>query len=226
MKIAVIEDDEEIRDLIKFFLNKENYDFVTAKNGLEGLKVIKKDKPDLILLDLMLPQITGIDLCKIVRSDSAKYGDPIILMLTAKVDSEDVLKGFEAGADDYIKKPFNPRELMARIKRFLTRYKKETMNIYNYKNIQVNLLKYTVTESGKERKLSKKEFDTFLFLLKNKGTVLTRNKILTKVWGSEYYEGDRTVDVYMSKLREKLSSIKEDIVTVKGVGYKLREYDD
>ena len=157
MKIAVIEDDEEIRDLIKFFLNKENYDFVTAKNGLEGLKIIKKNKPELVILDLMLPQITGLDLCKIVRSDSTKYGDPIILMLTAKVDSEDVLKGFEVGADDYIKKPFNPRELMARIKRFLTRYKKETMSIYNYKNVKVNLLKYVVTESGKDFFVSSKK---------------------------------------------------------------------
>jgi two-component system alkaline phosphatase synthesis response regulator PhoP len=171
----------------------------------------------------MLPHLDGMSFTDMVRSMPEKYGNPYIIMLTAKTEVEDVLKGLDTGADDYMKKPFDPRELLLRIKKLLGRNEKKNKVILNYKDITIDKDKYSIMENDEERELSKKEFDLLLYLIENKGIVLSREKILNKVWNSNYYSGDRSVDVYISKIREKIKSISPYIKTIKGVGYRLEE---
>ncbi len=223
MRILVIEDDPEIRTLIAYFLKKEDYEVEVCDNGLDGLKILGKFEPHLIVLDLMLPNLDGMSFTDMVRTMPEKYGNPYIIMLTAKTEVEDVLKGLDTGADDYMKKPFDPRELLLRIKKIVKRYEKKENLILNYRNIKIDRDKYEVTEDEKEKVLSKKEFDLLLYLIENKGIVLSREKILNRVWNSNYYSGDRSVDVYIGKIREKIKSISPYIKTIKGVGYRLEE---
>ncbi|WP_294704296.1 response regulator transcription factor [uncultured Fusobacterium sp.] len=225
MKILVVEDDKEIQELIAYFLTKEGYKVDTADDGLEGLRILKEKKHQLIVLDLMLPNLDGKNFTKIVKGISSEYGNPIIIMLTAKTEIEDVLEGLEIGADDYMKKPFDPRELVLRVKRFFKEEKKEKVENRNYKvfDLEIEDDKHRVMYKNEEIELSKKEYDLLLLLVQNKNLVITREKILDRVWNSSYYTGDRTVDVYISKLRDKLPEISECIKTIKGVGYKLEE---
>ena len=223
MKILVIEDDQEIRNLIKYFLQKENFVVFETENGMEGLKIAREQKPDLIILDLMIPGLDGVNVCSMIRGMPDKYGEPLIIMTTAKTETDDVLKGLSTGADDYLKKPFDPRELIMRVKTLLRRINKEISKKYTFAGIVIDDEKHLVTEGEEEIELSKKEYDLLLFFIKNKGIILKRDKILNHVWESNYYSGDRTVDVYIGKLRDKLPSFAESIKTVKGVGYKLDE---
>lgn len=224
MRILVVEDDKEIQELIAYFLMKEGYEVDRASDGLEGLKLLKENKNDLVILDLMLPNLDGKNFTKIVRDISSEYGEPVIIMLTAKTEIEDVLDGLEIGADDYMKKPFDPRELVLRIKKFLKTTDREIKNEkYRFKDIEVDESRHMVTANGEEVELSKKEYDLLLLLIKNRDLVITRERILDKVWNSNYYTGDRTVDVYISKLRDKIPELSGCIKTVKGVGYKLEE---
>ena len=225
MKILVVEDDKEIQELIAYFLTKEGYEVDTADDGLEGLRILKEKKHQLIVLDLMLPNLDGKNFTKIVKGISSEYGNPIIIMLTAKTEIEDVLEGLEIGADDYMRKPFDPRELVLRVKRFFKEEKKEKVENRNYKvfDLEIEDDKHRVMYKNEEIELSKKEYDLLLLLVQNKNLVITREKILDRVWNSSYYTGDRTVDVYISKLRDKLPEISECIKTIKGVGYKLEE---
>ncbi|WP_176892280.1 response regulator transcription factor [Fusobacterium varium] len=224
MRILVVEDDKEIQELITYFLTKEGYEVDRASDGLEGLKLLKENKNDLVILDLMLPNLDGKNFTKIVRDISSEYGEPVIIMLTAKTEIEDVLDGLEIGADDYMKKPFDPRELVLRIKKFLKTTDREIKNEkYRFKDIEVDESRHMVTANGEEVELSKKEYDLLLLLIKNRDLVITRERILDKVWNSNYYTGDRTVDVYISKLRDKIPELSGCIKTVKGVGYKLEE---
>lgn len=225
MKILVVEDDKEIQDLIIYFLTKEGYEVDSADDGLEGLKLLKEKKHQLIVLDLMLPNLDGKNFTKIVKGISSEYGNPAIIMLTAKTEIEDVLEGLEIGADDYMKKPFDPRELVLRVKRFSKDEKKEQEEEKNYKifDLEIEDAKHRVLYKNEEIELSKKEYDLLLLLVQNKNLVITREKILDRVWNSSYYTGDRTVDVYISKLRDKLPEISDCIKTIKGVGYKLEE---
>ncbi|MDO4588871.1 MAG: response regulator transcription factor [Fusobacterium sp.] len=224
MKILVVEDDKEIQELITYFLTKEGYDVDKASDGLEGLKLLREKKHDLVVLDLMLPNLDGKNFAKIVKDISSEYGEPIIIMLTAKTEIEDVLEGLEIGADDYMKKPFDPRELVLRVKKFLKNKNREVkIEKYKFKNIEIDESRHLVTFKGEEIELSKKEYDLLVLLVQNKDLVITREKILDRVWNSNYYTGDRTVDVYISKLRDKIPELAECIRTVKGVGYKLEE---
>lgn len=225
MKILVVEDDKEIQDLILYFLSKEGYEVDCAGDGLEGLRLLKEKQHDLVVLDLMLPNLDGKNFTKIVKEISSEYGFPIIIMLTAKTEIEDVLEGLEIGADDYMKKPFDPRELVLRIKRFFKTNKSEIkkVNKIEFGKLEIEDEKHIVMYDKREIELSKKEYDLLLLLIQNKNLVITREKILDKVWNSNYYTGDRTVDVYISKLRDKLPEISEYIKTIKGVGYKLEE---
>lgn len=224
MRILVVEDDKEIQELITYFLIKEGYEVDRASDGLEGLKLLKENKNELVVLDLMLPNLDGKNFTKIVRDISSEYGEPVIIMLTAKTEIEDVLDGLEIGADDYMKKPFDPRELVLRIKKFLKTTDREIKNErYRFKDIEIDESRHMVIANGEEVELSKKEYDLLLLLVKNKDLVITRERILDKVWNSNYYTGDRTVDVYISKLRDKIPELSECIKTVKGVGYKLEE---
>lgn len=223
MKILVIEDDEEIRNLIKHFLNREKFNVIDTENGMTGLKIAREQKPDLIILDIMLPGLDGINVCSMIRGMPEKYGDPLIIMTTAKTETEDVLTGLGTGADDYLKKPFDPRELIMRVKALLKRENKEFIKTYTFADIVIDDEKHLVTQKENEIELSKKEYDLLLYFVKNKGMTLTREKILNHVWESNYYSGDRTVDVYIGKLREKFVTFEECMKTLKGVGYKLDE---
>lgn len=222
MKVLIVEDDVEIQQLISYFFKKEGYDVEVAGDGLDGLRKVKTFKPELLILDIMLPSLDGKNFTKIIRDLPDEYGEPKIIMLTAKTEIEDVLEGLEIGANDYMKKPFDPRELILRSKKLLngeTRANKK----HSFKEVEIDDDRHLVTEGGIEIDLSKKEYDLLYLLLKNKGIVLTREKILDKVWQTSYYAGDRSVDIYISKLREKLKTISQNIRTVKGVGYKLEE---
>ena len=159
----------------------------------------------------MLPGIDGLSIAGMIRENPEKYGNPLILMLTAKAEVEDVIEGFKSGADEYMRKPFDPRELIVRVKKLLGKLEESKPKIYSYKNIQNDTEKHIVTEDGIEIEMSKKEFDLTLYLIENRGIVVTREKILDKIWSSNYYSGDRTVDVYIAKLREKLKTISRDI---------------
>ena len=224
MRILVVEDDKEIQELITYFLSKEGYKVDQADDGLEGLRLLKEKQHSLVVLDLMLPNLDGKNFTKIVKGISSEYGDPAIIMLTAKTEIEDVLEGLEIGADDYMKKPFDPRELVLRVKRFFKEEKREEVKRkYEFLDLVIEDDKHRVLYKGEEIDFSKKEYDLLLLLVLNKNLVITREKILDKIWKSNYYTGDRTVDVYISKLRDKLPEISEYIKTIKGVGYKLEE---
>ncbi len=223
MKVLIVEDDIDIRELISFFMEKEGYEVLEADDGMTGLKLAKTYHPHIIILDLMLPHLDGKNFTQMIKKSEEKYGNPKIIMLTAKTDIEDVISGLEIGADDYMKKPFDPRELVLRVKKLLSREIKINTNKYIFKNITIDTDKHLILEDKKEVPMSKKEYDLLLLLIKNKGLVLTRDRILDKVWQSSYYTGDRTVDMYISKIRDKIKSISKDIKTIKGVGYKLEE---
>ena len=223
MKVLIVEDDIDIRELISFFMEKEGYEVLEADDGMTGLKLAKTYHPHIIILDLMLPHLDGKNFTQMIKKSEEKYGNPKIIMLTAKTDIEDVISGLEIGADDYMKKPFDPRELVLRVKKLLSREIKINTNKYIFKNITIDTDKHLILEDKKEVPMSKKEYDLLLLLIKNKGLVLTRDRILDKVWQSNYYTGDRTVDMYISKIRDKVKSISKDIKTIKGVGYKLEE---
>lgn len=223
MRVLVVEDDLEIQALINYYFTKEGYEVAVASDGLEGLKLLKKDKHELIILDLMLPNLDGINFTKIVKEMDEEYGNPYIIMLTAKTEVEDVLNGLEIGADDYMKKPFDPRELLLRGRKLLNKQEKNKKLRNKFMDLEIDEDKHMVRNNGEEVELSKKEYDLLLLLVKNKGIVISRDKILDKVWSSSYYTGDRTVDVYISKLREKIPFLSECIKTVKGVGYRLEE---
>lgn len=222
MKVLIVEDDIEIQQLVSYFFKKEGYEVETVGDGLEGLKKIKSFKPELVILDIMLPSLDGKNFTKIVRDLPEEYGAPVIIMLTAKTEIEDVLEGLEIGANDYMKKPFDPRELLLRAKKLISGETRESKK-FNFEGVVIDDDRHQVTEDGVEVDLSKKEYDLLYLLFKNQGIVLSREKILDKVWNTSYYAGDRSVDIYISKLREKLKSISKNIRTVKGVGYKLEE---
>ncbi len=222
MKILVVEDDLEIQQLIVYFFQKEGYEVYTASDGLDGLKKVKNLKPELIVLDIMLPSLDGKNFTKIIRDMPQQYGEPKIVMLTAKTEIDDVLDGLSLGANDYIRKPFDPRELVLRSKKLLETNTNKSKK-YKFKSVVLDDSKHEVHEDGKEIELSKKEYDLLKCLMKNEGLVMTRERILDLVWQSNYYSGDRSVDIYIAKLREKLKTIAKDIRTVKGVGYRLEE---
>ncbi|WP_320047432.1 response regulator transcription factor [uncultured Ilyobacter sp.] len=222
MKVLIVEDDIEIQQLVDYFFKKDGYEVQSVGDGLDGLKILKTFKPELVILDIMLPSLDGKNFAKIVRDLPDQYGEPVIIMLTAKTEIEDVLEGLELGANDYMKKPFDPRELILRAKKLISGEVRESKR-YAFGAVTIDDDRHLVTEDGVEVELSKKEYDLLRLLLKNKGIVLSREKILDRVWQTNYYPGDRSVDIYISKLRDKLKSISKNIRTVKGVGYKLED---
>lgn len=223
-KILIIEDEKDIAELIKHYLEKDNFETLSAFDGEKGLELIKRQNPDVVILDLMLPKIDGIEVCKRIRSDS-KVSDIPVIMLTAKGDESDRIIGLELGADDYVTKPFSPKELVARIKALLRRVERsgEKQKVYKFKNLTLNLESHEVLLGENQVKLTSKEFWLLEALLRNKERVLTRDKLLNDIWGYDYYGTTRTVDVHIRRLREKLPDISDHIVTVKQLGYKFKE---
>ena len=226
-KVLIIEDERDILQLIKLYLEKEGFRTVAATTGAEGLRQVKHEKPDLVILDLMLPEMNGLEVCKRLRSAPETTMLPII-MLTAKADELDTIIGLELGADDYVAKPFSPKTLVARIKalfRRLERKPDDSPTQYRYGTLVMDLARHEVTVKKIEVPLTAKEFGLLEHLLRNPGRVLTRDVLLNTVWGYEYYGTTRTVDVHIRRLKQKLPSLNEAITSVKSLGYKLKELD-
>jgi two-component system, OmpR family, response regulator ArlR len=224
-KILLIEDEEHIARFIKLELNHEGYLTDIATNGLEGLNKVKEKNYDLIILDIMLPGINGIEICGQVR----QFSSIPIIMLTAKDDIYDKVSGLDIGADDYMTKPFAIEELLARIRANLRRKIDEKyIPLLKIKDLIMNLEKHQVTRSGKIIELRKKEYDLLEYLIRNKEIALSRDQILEKVWGYKYTGDTNVVDVYIRYLRSKIDDSSEDklIYTVRGVGYMVMEQSD
>jgi DNA-binding response OmpR family regulator len=218
--IMVVDDESRIRRLISDYLKKEGFIIIEAENGEEALAKFKYNKIDLIILDLMMPRIDGLTVCKNIRLDS----DVPILMLTAKSEEYDELLGFDLGADDYVKKPFSPKVLVAKSKALLKRsepYKKGDELLFTVDDFSLNEISHCATLAGEELSLSPKEYELLLYFVKNEGIALTRDKILDNVWGMDYYGDSRTVDTNVKRLREKLKHKGELINTIRGSGYKF-----
>lgn len=224
-KILIIDDEIHIVELLKFNLENNGYKVDYSYDGFDGYLKTKEFQPDLILLDWMLPNISGIDLLKKIRSDETLEQIPVI-MLTAKNMEEDKLEELEDGADDYITKPFSVKEVLARITSVLRRYKytsNEKIEVLKADDIQVNVNKHIVTKNGQEIELTLKEFQILKLLIENKGNVLTRTFLLDKIWGYDYYGETRTLDVHIRHLRKKIGDNDSKLIeTVRGVGYKIK----
>ncbi len=227
-KILVIDDEQHIIELLRYNLETNGYEVVEAKDGLEGIEKAKKEMPDLILLDLMLPVIDGIEVCRKLRIGDETKSIPII-MLTAKSEEMDKIIGLEMGADDYVTKPFSVRELLARIKAVMRRNKEvkedSPKEVIYIGEIKIDEEKHEVTKRSEPLDLTLKEFQLLGILAKNRGKVLTRNFLLDEIWGYDYFGEIRTVDVHIRHLRKKIEDDDrnpEYIETIRGVGYKLR----
>jgi len=225
-KILIVDDEKPIVDSIKYTLYKEGYDVVVSYDGEDALEKVKKENPDLIILDIMLPKLSGLEVCRIIRRTS----NVPIIMLTAKGEDMDKVIGLELGADDYVPKPFSMRELVARIKAVLRRTKlpvtlAKTKERLEFDDVLIDIKGRTVTKRGVQIDLSPKEFDLLVTLAENEGRVMSREYLLSHVWGEDFYGDDRTVDVHIRWLREKLEddpSNPKYIQTVRGIGYILR----
>ena len=224
MKVLVVDDEMPIVEVIAYNLRKEGYQTCTANDAEQCLDVARLEKPDLIILDVMLPSASGFDVCRTLR----RHTDVPIIMLTARAEETDRIVGLELGADDYITKPFSVRELMARVKAILRRRassEPQPAEIVQVGNLIIDTQRYEVSVGDKRIILSPKEFDLLRFLAAHSGQVFTRQALLDRVWGADAYVEDRTVDVHIRWLREKIEtspSRPERLLTVRGVGYKFR----
>jgi two-component system alkaline phosphatase synthesis response regulator PhoP len=225
-KILIVEDEKDILQLLKLYLEKEGYRTATALTGLEALTQVKAEHPDLIILDLMLAEMDGLEVCKRIRADRQTAMIPII-MLTAKAEESDTVIGLELGADDYITKPFSPKALVARVKALFRRVDRtdEDSPRYVYKSLVLDRSRHEVKMDGQEVSLTTKEFGLLEHLLRNPGRVLTRDQLLNAVWGYDYYGTTRTVDVHVRRLKQKMPVLDDAIVSVKSLGYKLKDSD-
>lgn len=219
-RILIADDEPDILEIVSYNLTKEGYEVYTAKNGDEALERAKQLNPDLIILDIMMPKKTGVEVCAILRSQ-AIFQETLIIFLTALNDETSHVKGLETGADDYVSKPISPKVLVSRVNALFRRVNKEDNNGKSLKvgNITIDPVKFIVTVDTAEVILAKKEFELLYLLASKPGRVFLRNEILTQVWGTDVIVGDRTIDVHIRKIRQKLGL--DCITTVKGVGYKF-----
>jgi two-component system, OmpR family, alkaline phosphatase synthesis response regulator PhoP len=220
-KILLVDDEPDILEFLSYNLKKEGYNVFTANNGKEAIIVAKKENPDLIILDVMMPDMDGIETCREIRALPG-LKDVMIAFLTARNEDYSQIAGFEVGADDYINKPIKPRVLISRITALLRRGKSNGASAtdkVDMGGIRIDRERYLIIQDGKEIHLPKKEFELLALLASKPGKVFTREVILDKVWGGEVVVGDRTIDVHIRKLREKLG--EDFIKTVKGIGYKF-----
>jgi len=221
--VAIVDDEEDIRELVAINAKKAGYKTKGFSDGKALIKYLKKSVPDIIILDIMMPEMDGIEVCKILKSDE-RYRDIPVIMLTAKTDETDKILGLELGADDYVTKPFSPKELVARIKAVLRRgSKKEKASKIKLGDIVMDLHKYEVQVKSGKISLTATEFKILQILIEKKGWVLSREQLLDNLWGNEKVVVDRTIDVHIKHLREKLGPAGRIIQNVRGVGYKIEE---
>lgn len=226
-KILIVEDDEHISRLIKYNVEKEGYISQAVESGEEGLEIVRREKVDLMVLDLMLPGMTGLAVCKAVKQDKQLASIPII-MLTAKGEEVDKIIGLESGADDYVVKPFSPRELMLRINAILKRTHGTDVksDILKYQDIKIDLVKHKVFVKSEEIRLTAMEFKLLLTFIQRKGRLQSRDQLLKDVWDFDVDVTTRTVDTHVKRLRQKMGDSGEMIETVRGYGYRLMEENE
>lgn len=215
MKLLIVDDEVLIRDVIKEYCLNENYDVCEASNGLDALKIINKENIDLIVLDIMMPKLDGFSLCKQIKDKNI----PIII-LSARTDEFDKLMGFDLGIEDYVTKPFSPKELMARIKVILKR-NNSVKNQFVYKDLVVDFKAHTISINHEYLKFTPKEYDLLVYFINNENIALSRETLLDKIWGYSFFGDDRTVDTHVKMLRNTLGEYRNLIVTVRGMGYKF-----
>jgi two-component system, OmpR family, alkaline phosphatase synthesis response regulator PhoP len=217
-KILIADDEPDILEIIQFNLQTEGYEVATAKNGDEAIDMAKKHQPDLIILDIMMPGKNGIEVCKILRTQP-KFNQTLIIFLSALSDENTEVRGLETGADDYLTKPISPKILLSKVNALFRRLVKVENSITQIGDLTIDREKYIITYNNQDIILARKEFELLALLASKPGKVFLRNDILNKVWGTEVIVGDRTIDVHIRKIRQKLNL--DCITTVKGVGYKF-----
>lgn len=217
-KVLIADDEPDIVEILKYNLEKEGYQVVTAKDGDEALDKAKHNHPDLVVLDMMMPRKNGMEVCELLRAQS-DFKDTLIMFLTALSDEATQLKGFSTGADDYVSKPVSPMVFVSKVNALFRRVKKPQSKIITINSLIIDPEKFMVEYEGREIVLAKKEFELLHLLASKPGRVFLRNEILSQVWGNDVIVGDRTIDVHIRKIRQKLGV--DCITTVKGVGYKF-----
>ncbi len=219
MKILIVDDEELIRNVIKEYCLVENYEVLEANNGLEAIDILRKNEIDLLVLDIMMPKLDGYSTLKEIN----KFKNIPVIMLSARKEEYDKLLGFELGVDDYLTKPFSPKELIARIKAILTRSGTINKNLYIYESLKVDTKGRIVYINDIEVRLTPKELDMLIYFMANKNIAVSREQLLRKIWGYDYFGDDRTVDTHIKMLRNNLGEYRNLISTVRGVGYKYNE---
>lgn len=217
-KVLIADDEPDILEILSYNLEKEGYEVITAKDGDEAIDKAYQHKPNLIILDMMMPKKTGVQVCQVLRGQTA-FKDTLIMFLTALNDEITQVRGLETGADDYVSKPVSPKVLLSRVAALLRRVQKENSTAIKVGNIIIDPEKFLVQVDDKDIVLAKKEFELLYLLALKPGRVFLRNEILNAIWGNEVIVGDRTIDVHIRKIRQKLDM--DCITTVKGVGYKF-----
>ena len=222
-KLLVVDDEPKIREVIREYAEFNGYEVTEAEDGLSAVGLCKLNKYDLVILDIMMPKLDGFTACKEIK----KISDVPIIMLSARGEEYDKLFGFELGIDDYIVKPFSPKELMARVNVVLERrnsVSKDNSSVLTFDGLEINIAARTVSVDGKRVELTPKEYDLLFYLIKNKNIALSRDKLLSDIWGYDFFGDDRTIDTHIKNLRNNLGPYRDFIVTLRGVGYKF-EYE-
>ena len=222
-KLLVVDDEPKIREVIREYAEFNGYEVTEAEDGMSAVGLCKLNKYDLVILDIMMPKLDGFTACKEIK----KISDVPIIMLSARGEENDKLFGFELGIDDYIVKPFSPKELMARVNVVLERrnsVSKDNSSVLTFDGLEINIAARTVSVDGKRVELTPKEYDLLFYLIKNKNIALSRDKLLSDIWGYDFFGDDRTIDTHIKNLRNNLGPYRDFIVTLRGVGYKF-EYE-
>ena len=218
-RILMVDDEEKIRAIVRKYAEFEGNEVVEAADGMEAVKLAKSQDFDIIILDIMMPELDGFSACKEIR----KYKDTPVIMLSARGEEYDRIHGFELGIDDYVVKPFSPKELMMRVGAILKRRggAQENKDVVKIGDLEVDVAGRRVTISGKPVEMTPKEYDLFFYMVRNRGIALTREKLITNVWGYDFYGDDRTLDTHIKLLRKSLGDYSKCIVTLRGVGYRF-----
>lgn len=222
MKILIVDDETLIRTVIKEYCENNNYEVYEASSGKEALNLLLNYKYDLMILDIMMPEMDGYSMLK----ELPKEKRIPTIMLSARGEEYDKLSGFELGIDDYVTKPFSPKELIARIKAVLSRSGKITQEIYTCEGIEINYSAHTLKIDGKVKNITPKEFEILTYLIKNKGIAISREQLLSAIWGYDFFGEDRTVDTHIKMLRNNLDKYRNHIITIRGIGYKYVENEE
>lgn len=222
MKILIVDDEEKIRNVIREYCEASNYSVFEAENGRDAIHLLKTEKYDLLVLDIMMPEMDGYTMLKELPENKRI---PTIV-LSARSDEYDKLQGFELGIDDYLTKPFSPKELLARIKAISNRTKSNLKETYKLDTLEVNFSSHTIKIDKKIINVTPKEFELLTYLIENKGIAISREELLSKLWGYEYFEDDRTIDTHIKMLRANLGIYRNHIITVRGLGYKFIEDEE